>query len=60
MRCYNGLETSAELGKERQMATKTRTTNPTRTAPTIDPERHYNPERLCPTQRDDAEKSSRP
>lgn len=37
-----------------------RTTTPTRTMPMIDPERHYNPERLCPAQRDDAERYSRP
>ena len=42
------------------MGTKTRTTNPTRTEPMIDPERHYSPERLCPQQRDDAEKFARP
>lgn len=38
----------------------TRTRTPTRTEPRIDPERHYNPERLCPSQRDDAERHSRP
>ncbi len=43
------------------MPTKTKTDTPTRTTePTIDPDRHYNPERLCPSQRDDAEKYSRP
>lgn len=42
------------------MPTKTHTTNPVRTEPTVDPERHYNPERLCPSQREDAERKSRP
>lgn len=31
-----------------------------REEPSYDPERHYNPERLCPSQRRDAEKFSRP
>ena len=42
------------------MTTKTNTETPTRTAPDIDPDKHYNPERLCPSQRDDAEKLARP
>ncbi len=43
------------------MATKTTTTNPTRTTePNIDPEKYYNPERLCPSQRQDGERFSRP
>jgi hypothetical protein len=40
--------------------TPTRTDNPTREQPRLDPERHYNPERLCPSQRRDGEKFSRP
>jgi hypothetical protein len=40
--------------------TKTHTTTPVRTAPSVDPDRHYNPERLCPGQRDDGERRSRP
>jgi hypothetical protein len=40
--------------------TPTRTDNPTRVQPRLDPERHYNPERLCPSQRRDGEKFSRP
>jgi hypothetical protein len=40
--------------------TQTPTQTPTRVEPTIDPERHYNPERLCPSQREDAERYSRP
>lgn len=42
------------------MTTKTRTDTPTRTSPGLDPDKTYNPERLCPTQRQDAEKHSRP
>jgi hypothetical protein len=42
------------------MPTKTDTQTPTRTKPSIDPERHYAPERLCPTQRGDGERFSRP
>lgn len=43
------------------MATKTKTTNPTRTTePNLDPEKFYNPERLCPSQRRDGERYSRP
>jgi hypothetical protein len=40
--------------------TPTKTGNPVREKPAFDPERHYNPERLCPSQRGDAEKFSRP
>lgn len=40
--------------------TMTPTHTPTRTEPTIDPAPHYNPERLCPPQRDDAERDARP
>lgn len=40
--------------------TPTRTGTPTRERPGLDPERHYNPERLCPSQRRDGEKFSRP
>lgn len=40
--------------------TPTRTDAPTREDPAVDPERHYNPERLCPSQRRDGEKFSRP
>lgn len=42
------------------MATKTKTTNPTRTKPGLDPDEYYNPERLCPSQRQDGERYSRP
>ncbi len=40
--------------------TDTPTKTPTRTMPDIDPAPHYNPERLCPSQRDDAEHDARP
>lgn len=40
--------------------TQTPTQTPTRVEPTLDPARYYNPERLCPSQRDDAERYSRP
>jgi hypothetical protein len=40
--------------------TPTKTDTPKREQPKFEPERHYNPERLCPTQRRDAEKFSRP
>ncbi len=40
--------------------TETPTRTPTRTEPKLDPERYYNPERLCPSQRDDAERYARP
>ena len=39
---------------------KTKTVTPTKTEVGIDPDKHYNPERLCPTQRQDAERRSRP
>lgn len=42
------------------MPTEAPTTTPTRTEPTVNPERHYNPERLCPSQRQDGERHSRP
>ncbi len=44
------------------MATKTKTDTPTRTetGPNLDPERFYNPERLCPSQRGGGERFSRP
>lgn len=42
------------------MTTKTHTTTPVRTHPVLDPERHYNPERLCPSQREGGEHKSRP
>jgi hypothetical protein len=38
----------------------TKTGSPTREQPRIDPERHYNPERLCPSQRRDGERFARP
>lgn len=40
--------------------TRTPTQTPTHTEPTIDPKKTYNPERLCPSQRDDVERYSRP
>jgi hypothetical protein len=40
--------------------TQTPTRTPTRTEPAIDPDPYYNPERLCPSQREDAERRSRP
>jgi hypothetical protein len=40
--------------------TQTPTRTPTRTEPAIDPDPYYAPERLCPSQRDDAERHSRP
>jgi hypothetical protein len=40
--------------------TPTKTDSPVRERPSLDPERFYNPERLCPTQRRDAERFSRP
>jgi hypothetical protein len=40
--------------------TPTRTDAPPKERPVLDPERHYNPERLCPSQRRDGEKFSRP
>jgi len=36
------------------------TKTPTRTEPITDPDKHYFPERLCPAQRGDGEKWSRP
>lgn len=39
---------------------KTETQTPTKTDVGIDPEPLYNPERLCPTQRSDSERHSRP
>lgn len=39
---------------------KTKPTTPVREQPKIDPERFYNPERLCPGQRGDGERFSRP
>lgn len=36
------------------------TQTPTRTEPQVDPDRTYFPERLCPAQRGDGEKWSRP
>jgi hypothetical protein len=42
------------------MPTKTKTDTPTRTETNVDPDKFYNPERLCPSQRDDAERFSRP
>ena len=40
--------------------TPTRTPTPQREKPRFEPERHYNPERLCPSQRRDGERFSRP
>ncbi len=42
------------------MATKTKTNTPVKTGPGLDPEPFYNPERLCPSQRQDSERHSRP
>ncbi len=38
----------------------TRTDKPQRQQPKFAPQRYYNPERLCPSQRRDGEKFSRP
>lgn len=40
--------------------TKTDTPTPTKTDPGLNPEKYYNPERLCPSQRSDGERFSRP
>ena len=40
--------------------TPTKTDSPVREEPFVDPDRYYSPERLCPTQRDDAERFARP
>lgn len=40
--------------------TPTRTDAPTRSEPQDDPDRRYNPERLCPSQRQDATRWSMP
>lgn len=45
------------------MPAPVKTDSPTQapsTNPGLDPERFYNPERLCPSQRGDSEKFSRP
>lgn len=39
--------------------TPTKTDSPAE-SPDANPERYYSPERLCPTQRDDAERFARP
>jgi hypothetical protein len=40
--------------------TPTKRETPTREQPAFEPERYYNPERLCPSQRRDGEKFARP
>lgn len=36
------------------------TKTPVKTEPGLDPDTHYTPERLCPSQRQDGERFSRP
>ncbi len=38
----------------------TKKDSPSREEPQFEPERYYNPERLCPSQRRDGERYSRP
>lgn len=40
--------------------TRTPVRTPTRPAPTPDPDRHFNPDRLCPGQKKDAGDGARP
>ena len=40
--------------------TPTRPDTPLKEDPALDPERYYNPERLCPSQRRDGERFARP
>lgn len=42
------------------MPQKTKTVTPTQTDTDVDPHTRYNPERLCPSQRKDAERHARP